>query len=300
MNAGVSGRISPAGMLQLAGAVVLLASAWPITKAAIDAGAAPLWFAVGRAGFSALTAFAVLGALGRLRLPGRQDLPALAAVGSLQLAAFFGLAHAAVQFVPAGRTTVLSNVTTIFIVPLSLLVLREAISPRRWLSAGLALAGVVVLMGPWAIDWAAPGVLLGHMFLLAAAGCFALAIIAVRRFPPRLSMLQLLPWCFALATVLLLPLAMQHPGLGFWPASSRWAMFYIGGLAGPLGTWCVMQAAASLPAMVSSVGLLATPAAGLLFSHWWLAEPLGADLLIGTAMIIAGVGTASFPSRPRG
>jgi hypothetical protein len=49
--AGVSAPgIPAAGLAQLAGSMVLLSSAWPITKLAIDAGAAPLWFAVGRAG----------------------------------------------------------------------------------------------------------------------------------------------------------------------------------------------------------------------------------------------------------
>ena len=286
------------GLAQLAGSVVLLASAWPITKSAVTAGASPLWFAFGRAGFSALAAFILLGLLRRLRWPGRQDLPALLAVGALQLAVFFGLAHAAVAFVPAGRTTVLANVTTIFIVPLSLLILREVISPRRWLATGIALAGVVVLMGPWAIDWSAPGVLRGHFYLLGAAAGFGSAIVLVRRFPPKLRMLELLPWCFTLASLLLLPLAWRHPGgMGDWPAPSRWAMLYIGGFAGPIGTWCAMEAAAGLPAMVSSVGFLATPAFGLLFASWWLGEPLGPDLLAGSALILAGVGLAAWPAR---
>jgi len=293
-------RLPRAGLLQLAGSVVLLASAWPITKAAISAGAVPLWFAFGRAACSALTAFALLAALRRLRLPGRQDLPALLAVGALQLAAFFALAHAAVEFVPAGRTTVLSNVTTIFVVPLSLLVLGEAIPLRRWLATGIALTGVVVLMGPWSINWSAPGVLLGHGYLLLAAASFACAIMGVRRYPPALTMFQLLPWCFTLASLLLLPVALSHPGgLGTWPSASRWSMLYIGGLAGPLGTWCAMQASSRLPVMVSSVGFLATPAAGLLFSLWWLGEPLTVDLLAGTALILFGVGLASRPAPAR-
>ncbi len=290
--------ISRPGLAALTASVILLASAWPITKSAVMAGAVPIWFALGRAGFSALAAFILLAFLRRLRWPGRQDVPALLAVGALQLALFFGLAHAAVEFVPAGRTTVLANVTTIFIVPLSLLILREVISPRRWLATAIALAGVVVLMGPWAIDWSAPGVLRGHFYLLGAAGGFGAAIVLVRRFPPRLRMLELLPWCFTLASILLLPLAWRAPGgAGAWPAPSRWAMLYIGGFAGPVGTWCAMEASARLPAMISSVGFLATPAFGLVFAAWWLGEGLGADLIAGSALILAGVGLAAWPAR---
>lgn len=291
-------RLPVLGLVQLAASVVLLASAWPVTKQAINLGASPIWFAVGRAGLSALVASALLAAMGLVRLPGRRDLPALLGVGLLQLAAFFAFAHLAVAWVPAGRTAVLSNVTTIFIVPLSLLVLKERIPPRRWVAAGLGVMGVVVLIGPWAIDWSSREALIGHLFLLAAAAAFSGAIIIVRRFPPALSMFQLLPWCFGLATCVLVPLAAVHGGgIGLWPAAAAGALGYIGGFAGPVGTWCVMEAAAGLPAMVSSVGFLMTPAAGLLLATWWLGEPLGLDLLAGTALILGGVGFAAWPRR---
>jgi drug/metabolite transporter (DMT)-like permease len=295
-----SARVGRLGLAQLAGSVVLLGSTWPVIKAAIAAGASPLWFAAGRAGCSALTLVVVLGALGRLRVPGRRDVPAVLAVGVCQLAGFFALSHTAMQWVPAGRSAVLSNVTTIWIVPLSVLLLRERIPPRRWLAAALGVAGAAVLMGPWAIDWASPNVLIGHALLLAAGLAFAVAITMVRRAPPLGRMLDLLPWCFGIATCCLVPLAVaEGGGIGAWPAASVRALAYTGVLVGPMGTWCVMAAAASLPAMVASVGLLATPALGLALSTWWLGERLGADLLAGSALILGGVACAAWPGRRR-
>lgn len=294
-----SGGISAAGLAELAGALVLLGGAWPVTKYAVAQGAGPLWFALGRAGFSALASFALLGALGRLRLPGRADGPALFAVGVLQLAGFFALAHIAVAYVPAGRTAILSNTTTIFVVPLSVLVLRERLTPRRLLAVLVGLAGIVTLLGPWAIDWHRPGVVIGNGFLLGAAASWSLAIIGVRRFPPRLSMLELLPWCFALGTLLLTPLALLHGGIGRWPPGALAALGLIGFIAGPIGTWCVMQAAVSLPALVASVGFLATPAVGLLLATVTLGEPLDGATVLGAALILAGVGVAVWPGRRR-
>ena len=300
MSTQEAARVPAPGLVQLAGSVVLLGSAWPITKAAITAGASPLWFAAGRAGCSTLAAVIVLGMFGRLRVPARRDLPAVLAVGMLQLAGFFALTHAAMAWVPAGRTAILSNVTTIWIVPLSILVLREAIPPRRWLAAALGLAGVVVLMGPWAIDWSSPEMLIGHVFLLGAGIGFAVAMIVVRHAPPRGGMLALLPWCFGVATLALAALALAGGGdIGAWPAPSVGALAYIGVLAGPVGTWCVMAASATLPAMVASVGLLATPAMGLLLSSWWLSEPLGDDLVAGSALILGGVACAAWPGKRR-
>jgi uncharacterized membrane protein len=172
------------GLVQLFASVVLLSSAWPLTKLALSLGATPLWFAEGRAVLSCLTGAILLLARGRIRLPGRADLPTLAAVGSLQLAAYFAFAHEALTWVPAGRTAILANTTTIWVVPLSLIFLKEHIPLRRWLAAGVGLAGVAVLMNPWAIDWTSAHVLIGNGFLLLSGLAWSVAIRRHPRFPP--------------------------------------------------------------------------------------------------------------------
>lgn len=280
---------------------VVLLSAWPLTKLAIGHGAAPLWFAEGRAVLSGLTAAVPLAAGGRVVLPERRDLPALVSVGLFQLAAFFAFAHLAVAWVPAGRTAVLANTTTIFVVPLSVVVLGETITPRRWVATVVGLAGIGVLVGPWAIDWASERALIGNGFLLCAALSWAVALITVRRLPPRHSMFELLPWCFLVGSVALLPVVLaSEPRAVFGKGAAAWGpLVYIGLLAGPLGTWGVMEAAVLLPAVVSSVGYLATPAVGILLSAWILGEPITPDLVGGTVLILAGVGLAAWPGRAR-
>jgi len=111
-------------------------------------------------------------------------------------------------------------------------------------------------------------------------------------------MFELLPWCFGLASLLLLPLVLleaPHGTLGTQPAC--WlALAYIGFLAGPIGTWCVVEATAKLPTMVSSIGFLTTPAVSLLLANLLLGEAITADLLAGSALIIAGVAIAAVPA----
>jgi O-acetylserine/cysteine efflux transporter len=287
------------GLVQLFASVILLSSAWPLTKIALAASATPLWFAEGRAVLSGTTAFLLLAAMGGLRLPTRPDLPAMFAVGGLQLGAYFALAHEAVGWVPAGRTAILSNTTTIWVVPLSLIFLREYIPARRWLAAGFGLAGVVLLINPLAIDWSSSNVIVGHIFLLGAGLSWSIAIIVTRGCKPRLSMFALLPWCFLIGALVLAPMVAWHAPhgtLGDSPAS--WlALGYIGLIAGPLGTWCVMEATTKLPTLVSSVGFLTTPAVSLILANVFLHEPFTPDLLAGSALIMAGVAFAAWPKR---
>lgn len=286
-------------LVQLGISVVLLSSGWPLTKHALQLGATPLWFAEGRAALSALVAFAVMAAWGRLRWPGRADMPVILAVGLLQFAAFFALSHAAVAWISAGRTAILANTTTIWVVPLSLIFLREHIPPARWIAALLGLAGVCVLVGPWSIDWTSRTQIVGHALLLGAGLAFTVAMLITRGSRPGLPIPALVPWCFLTATIALAPLALwREPSGSLGAAPPAWAaLAYIGLLAGPVGTWFVMEAARALPAMVASVGFLLTPAVGLILSNLYLGEALTPDVLAGSALIMAGVGAAAWPRR---
>lgn len=273
-------------------AILLFGGAWPVTKAAL-AHATPMWFAVGRAGLAAIVTAMLLAMMGRLHLPRRADMPSVLSLGLLQLGAFFVLAHAAVAMVQAGRTAIISAVVTYWLIPLSVLVLGEKIPPHRWAAAGLGLAGVAVLAGPWAVDWGDPAQLLGHLMLVLAALFWTLAIVTTRRFPPTSSIFELLPWCFALATITILPFALVLEPDGGIHGPSWPFMLYIGLIVAPIGTWCVIEVGRRLPGAVASVAFLLVPAFGVMVSAIWLHEPLGWDMLTGGALIVASVVLAS-------
>jgi drug/metabolite transporter (DMT)-like permease len=272
-------------------AVTLFGGAWPITKAAL-ADATPLWFAVSRTLLGALVSGLVLVVLRRLNWPSARDWPAMLGVGLLQLGGFFALTHLAVALVPAGRTAVLANVTIYWLVPMSVLLLGERVSAGRWLAAALGLAGVAVLAGPWSVDWRQPGMLAGHMMLLLAAFFWSCAIIVTRRYPPRHTMLETLPFSFLLGGSVLVPMAaLLEPDGGIGPGAF-WHAAVIGGVVAPLGTWAVIEAARRLPGSVASVGFLLAPVIGVVVSTLWLGEPVGPDvilagLLIGASVVVA-------------
>ena len=279
-----------AGLRYLSVSVLLFGGIWPVTKHAF-AHATPLWFALNRAGLAAVASALLLAALGRLRPPGRADLPAVAAIGALQLGAFFALTHLALDFVPAGRTAILSNVTVFWLVPLSVLALGERVSPRQWAAAGIGLLGVLALMAPWAAP--APGASAGYALLLGASLAWSLAILTTRRFPPQRPVLELLPWCFAIGALLILPLALlREPAGGIAPEAWPHAAF-VGAVAAPIGTWATIEAGRRLSGMLASLGFLVIPAFGLVLSNLWLGEALGWDVLLGGALILAGVAVAA-------
>ncbi|MBR0656404.1 DMT family transporter [Plastoroseomonas arctica] len=273
-------------------AIVLFGGAWPITKAAFS-DATPMWFAAGRAGLAAVASAIALLALGRLHWPRRADWPAVIALGTLQLGGYFALAHTAVAIVPAGRTAIISAVTSYWLLPMSILVMGERISARGWLGAAFGLAGVVVLAGPWSLDWGARDVVLGHGMLMLAAGLWSVAIIVTRARIPASPMIELLPWCFAIAFAMLGPFAMYLEPEGGIRGPSWPIMLYIGVIVAPIGTWCVIEIGRRLPGAVSSLAFLLVPAFGVTLSAVWLGEAVGMDILIGSVLIVTSVALAA-------
>jgi drug/metabolite transporter (DMT)-like permease len=286
-------RIGAGPAAKLAITVAIFGAAFPILKWG-GAGASPLWFAAWRAAICAAVALLVLAGTRRLAWPGRADWAPIVGIGLFQIAGFFTLLQAALVYVPAGPSAVLSYTTGLWTVPISILFLGEVLGMRRLLAVALGLAGVAVIANPWALDWSQPGLLLGHGLLLGAALSWAVAIAVLRASRPVLSTLQLLPFAFTLAACLLFPLAaMVDPhGTTGRTGPTLLALLYVGVL-GPLATWAASEVSRQLPAVVSSMGFLAVPVVGLALATLALGEPLSPSLLAGSFLVIAGVAVAA-------
>ncbi len=86
-----------------------------------------------------------------------------------------------------------------------------------------------------------------------------------------------------------MPLALllePHGGIGSasWPHA-----LYIGFVAAPIGTWCVIEASRRLPGAVASVWFLLVPVIGVVVSALWLGEEVGWDVILGGALIFVSV-----------
>lgn len=276
--------------LQLGVSVVLFGLTWPVIKIGLAA-STPVWLAAARATVSAITAFCLLAALGRLAWPKRADWPIVLSIGALQLAAFFALANLGVRTVPPGRSVVLAYSTMLWMVPLSLAV-GERVGWRGVAGALVGLAGIVALIDPLRFDWSDRAIVEGHAWLLLAGLVWALAILHARRHRWRTTPLDVLPWQMTVATILLwlLAFAVEPTGRLDFGQGDLWiALVYIGVLAGPTATWASVSVARALPPLVGSLGMLGVPLLGIAASVVLVGEIVSWPLVIGTALVIAGI-----------
>ncbi len=287
---GSSAALSPSvARLLLVAVVILWGANWPVMKVGLQS-MPPIWFATARMTLGAATLFALLMVLGRLKLPTRRDLPLVLTVGGLQMAAFLLLVNLALQHVEAGRSAVLAYTTPLWVTPAAMLLMSETLTPRKAAGLVLGLGGLAVLFNPLGFDWASREALVGNALLLGAAFAWSLAILHVRVHSWDSSPLQLAPWQMLVAAV---PL-----GLLSWFSESWSTVRWSGELAvilaynGPLATafcfWAVVSVNRALPAITTSLSLLAVPVAGVLLSAVFLSETLTPTLVGGLLLILAG------------
>ncbi len=280
----------------LAVLVVLWGSNWPLMKITLTY-APPLWFAALRVALGAATLFLVLGAMGRLRLPPRSDLPVIISIGLLQMAGFMALVNLALMTVPAGRSAVLAYTVPLWVAPGAVFFLGERLTRARLLGLLLGLSGLLILFNPLGFPWHDAAVLRGNALLLLAAVGWAVSILITRRRVWRSTALELAPWQLLTATPPLVLLALLFEGAPQidWGGDFVWLMLYNGPLATGLCFLITMTLTLALPAVTLSLGLLGIPAFGVLASTITLGEPLTETLLGGMALILGGLIAVNLP-----
>ena len=281
-------------------AVVVLAwgSNWPVTKSMVQS-IPPLWTAALRSLVASAVLFALLCAQGNLVVPRRGDLPVVFAIALPHMVAFSGLVAIGIQFVPAGRAIVLGYTTPLWVIPAARLFLGEPITRYHLAGGAVALAGLAIMFNPASFDWSDGRSLLGNGLLLLAAACWAVSIVYVRAHRWISTPFQLVFWETLLASFLLAMLALFFDGAPEVEWTPRLVLLLLyGGVCGSaLAYWAIAVVNRSLPAAVTSLGLLATPVVGTLAAALALGEPVTLTLLGAMTLIIGGIALGTFTHR---
>ena len=282
--------------LPLMGAVMIWGGNWPVMKLGL-AHMSPLWLAASRFGSAALISVVVLAALRRLRWPTRQEWPLVAGV-----AAADGRVHGAgavgLQYVAPGRASVIAYATSIWVIPLSSMVLKERLSAAQWLATALSYAGIGVIVAPAFSPWQAHTVI-GLVMLLGASFAWACNIIQLRGNRHVRLGADMIPWQTAIATVPLAALAWLRDGAPlFLAVPDAWpVILYTGPLATALTFIVVLGMTQKLPPVATSIAMLCVPVIGLIVSSLVFHERISPDLALGLGLIALSVAGSALASR---
>jgi drug/metabolite transporter (DMT)-like permease len=274
----------------LAALVLIWGANWPIMKLVVQA-MPPLWFVVTRLTVGALCLFAVLIATGQLARPTRADWPVICSVSIFQMWLFMALTTIGVQFIPAGRSAIISYTSPLWVLPAAVWLFGEKLTRWKLLGMALGLGGLIVLLNPASIDWSNSETLLGNSLLVIGAAMWAIAILHTRRHRWHLSPLQLAPFQMALLIVpgCIFAWMLEGPFRADWSWQLIAMLVYNGPLATAFGFWAAVSIQRALPSTTVSLSFLAIPAWGLIASTLWLGEDLPFSLVLGGVLILLGV-----------
>jgi drug/metabolite transporter (DMT)-like permease len=278
------------GILALIIVVLAWGLTWPVNKVVL-ASLPPIWAVSLRSAIATVALFALQAAGGRLALPPRGDLPVLISITLLHMVGFNLLASWALGLVPTGRTVVLAYTTPLWVTPASALLLREPLTARRVIGVAVGLTGLVSLFNPLTFDWRDRRVVLGNLAILVGALLWAASIVHIRAHRWLSTPFVLIPWETLLTTILLTPVALATTPLPpvDWSPSFVLMLLYLGIVGTAVAYWAAAMASRHLPAVTTSLGLLATPVVSVITAALWLGEPVTLSLVIAIVLVLGGV-----------
>ena len=232
--------------------------------------------------------------LGALRVRGAARAAERAHVGALVAAGLFfagdlGVWHWSIVWTSVANSTLLANLAPIFVTLAGWLLWRRRVTGVFLVGMVVAIAGMFVLVGPnFSVGGKRlMGDALGALTAVFYAG-YMLAIKVAR--DDGAATVRLMAWSTSITAVALLPVALLSPQ-PFLPATAH-GWLVVAGLAlvtQILGQGLIAYAFAHLPASLSSVSLLIQPVVAAFVAWRLFGEAVGAQQLIGGAVVLAGI-----------
>jgi len=237
-----------------------------------------------------IAAFALEGGLPRLT---RQQWFATFLLGLLGVFAYNLFFMGALERLPASRAALIIALNPVITITISSIVLKERLSPRRWVGVAIALAGVwIVISHGDIISIASAGVGLGELFMLCAVISWALYTVIGRKVLTGLSPIAATNYAALFGTLLLGVLAARDFDT-LRASQFDWrmiaALLYLGVGGTALAFVWYYTSIKKMGASVTSIFNNLVPVFGVAIGMLVLGEKLLPSMLVGGAVAIVGV-----------
>ena len=284
------------GLWLLAALALFWGANWPVMKTVLFEW--NVWHF--RTASLALGAAALLGlaaALGySLRVPAGQWRRLLAA-SLFNITGWHIFSGFGVSLLASGRASIIGYTMPLWVVPLSMWLLKEPMTRRKLIGLALGFAGLLLLIGDDLIRLQqAP---LGTLSMLAAAVSWAIGIVIIKRYPVALPATVLTGWMMLLGGIPVLVGAILFGGTEFKPLSLKAtiALAYVVLVAMVFCHWAFLRLVTMLPASITGISSLTVPLVGVFSGMLMLGEKPGAAEWGALVLILCALAVILVPSR---
>lgn len=202
------------------------------------------------------------------------------------------------QHVPSAFAGVAMGAVPLIVLPLVYLFSpEEGIGPRRIFGVALGFVGLVVLVGPGALDSTGSGLEpLGRLACIGAAACYAVGSVVTRRSPP-MPPLAFAAAAMSVAAAILVPLALLREGWPqAWPMRPTLALFYVALLPTALAAFIRVRVITTAGSLFMSLVSYMVPVWAVIFGITILNEALPPQLFVALALILSGIALSQWRS----
>jgi drug/metabolite transporter (DMT)-like permease len=272
------------GLLGLALIAPIWGYSWIVIKVALDYSGPFTFAALATVGCTVAFFTALLVARRPLRPP---PLEFTIPIGLLQTALFNTLATIALSTGGAGKVGVLAYTMPFWLLLLAWLFLGERLRGLQWPAVAVALVGLLLVVRPWDIGGALPGVLACVAGCIWAASGLLIKLLQARK---PVDALSLTAWQMAFGAAALVAIAvLTQNGWPQWTGTFIACLVYVVLLSSGLCYVLWTYALHTLPAGVAGMGTLAVPVIGVAAAWVHLGERPGPVEATGMALIVAAL-----------
>jgi drug/metabolite transporter (DMT)-like permease len=215
-----------------------------------------------------------------------------AILAGIVFAADLAFFNSAIMMTNAANATLLGVNAPIFVAIGAWMLYGERPSSRFWAGFGLALAGMIYIVGADVVLHPTFG--LGDFFALAGAAFYGAYILYVQRARTGMDTLTFSTWCVCAGAASLLPVCLLTHQRMWGMQPSEWAALFGLAFATQLvGHLLVAYALGHLPVTVSSVVLLLQAPLTAIFAWPTLGERIRLGQAIGGVLVLAGIGVVN-------
>ncbi len=270
--------------------IVIWGINWTVTKL-IVLEISPLWSNALRSAIAALALLILQLGTKQCIFPRKHDLPAILSVSIFHMTIFASLMAIGLQYTSVGRSVMLGYTTPLWVTPAAIFFLHEPLHKGRLFGVLLGILGVGIIFYPALQGEQSSSMMLGNGLLLIASFSWAITIICIKAVTWHATPFQLVFWQLLLATILSAIIAFFGEGTPniSWSWSLIGLLAYSGLLGTAFGFWAMTVVNRHVSAIVTSLGLLATPLVGIIFSLYTLGEEVETSLLWAGVCIFTGI-----------
>jgi drug/metabolite transporter (DMT)-like permease len=264
--------------------------AWPVNKIGLGY-VSPLWYTAIRLIIGTLTMGIIVFSINKLSLPQRKDIPLILIIGLLQISFYIFLTNLGLEYIAAGRASLLAYTTPLWVMPITVIFFQEKMGWMKWLGFLFSISGLLFLLSPWELNWSDTHIVFGTAMLLLASFSWAISMLCARYMHWNKSPLELIPWQLLIGTLpILLVACMKEPSVSIqWNTPLLLSLLYTGVLVTGISYWSAQIINKELPTLVASLGFLMAPMFSIIISTLFLKEAINLTTACAMGLIIAGL-----------